>query len=241
MALRKEISRSTKGDRIPTKRAQSSLPNGMAQRRHSTRLQIQDVVEGFNSSSETLCQFAVQLLLSPSVTVVNFVKSLPFLDHEVEINMFVADLDGDDRVAYDVISERPLWDIDHEGLVQLALEQHRIRLVEIDQANIAAEPLASNCERIWSYRDYPVPPPLEAAIDRALTTHQRLTVRSLARMIGLRDAAAVISALHCHGVVLVTDLSVPLGPDSVVCRACDRLHLHTLSAGRSKRSRKDTQ
>ncbi|MGK7062666.1 hypothetical protein AB4853_40010 [Bradyrhizobium sp. 1050_B9_N1_2] len=188
----------------------------------------------FVSSSEKLCQFAIQLLLDPATGAVNFVKSLPFRDCDVQINMLVVDLQGGDRVACDLVSERPDWDIDDEGLLRLALQHHGIRLVEIDYADIDAEPRASNCAFIWSHRDHPVPVSIEKAINRALTAHQGLTIRSLSTLIGLRDPKPEISALVCQGVVM-TDLSVKFGPNAIIHKTSDPCRARNLLRRTSNR------
>lgn len=220
MPRKMAISRSAAKDRVPTKITRPQYAAATLHQRCSTRIQVKDLLEGFTSSSEHLSQFAIQLLLDPSIAGVKFVSSLPFLSYEVPINMLVADLhtDQDNRVAFDVVSERQPWDIDSEGLVQLALQHHRIRLAEIDQADIDVEPLADNCKIIWSHRDHVVPIPLETEINRAFTAHRALTVRSLGRIIGVPDPIAEIGALICQG-ILLTDLSVKLGPTSVLHQA----------------------
>lgn len=210
--------RTSAGDRSP-RRITPQPPAGIPQQRRATRIQVKDLLADFNSSSEKLCQFAIQLLLDPATSAVNFVKSLPFRKYDVQINMLVVDL-GEDRVAFDLVGERPDWDIDHEGLLRLALQHHGIRLVEIDYADIDAEPRASNCEFIWSHRDHRVPVSIEKAISCALTAHRGLTIRALSMLIGLRDPKPEISALVCQGVVM-TDLSVKFGPNAIIHGASD--------------------
>lgn len=234
MVRKKEIPGSATGDHVPTRRAPPPAPAGMPQRHCSTRIQIRHVVEGFTSSSEKLCQFAVQLLLNPAVASIKFERSLPLLDYEVQIDMLVVDLEGHGRVAFDVVGERPLLDIDDEGLLLLALQSRGIRLVQIDHADIDAEPRATNCKLIWSHRDHPVPTSLETAITRALIARNALTARSLSTMTGVRDLTAEISALICQGVVL-TDLSVTFGPTSVLHLASSAWRPPALLAGTSKR------
>jgi hypothetical protein len=232
--VQNEISGSAAGNHLPAQRTPSRLPAGTHHRRRTARLQIQDLVEGFTSSSETLSQFAVQLFLDPAITAFKFVRSLHFESHEIQLNMFVAYLEGNHRVAFDVVSERPLWDTEHDGLVLLALEHQGIRLVEIDHAHINAEPFSSNCKRIWSHLDHPVPPPLEKAINSALATHRKLTVRSLGTAVGLRDPIPEISALVCQQTLLI-DLSMTFGPNSIVRRASDLRDPPSLFSGSSKR------
>lgn len=134
--------------------------------------------------------------------------------------MFAADLDDGGRVALDIIDERPYRDLDAEGLLLPALQSHNVRLIEIDHAAIDAEPRASNSRRIWSYLEHRVPARPKAAVDRALASRQRLTIRSLASIIGLRDPMPTVGTLVSQG-VLAIDLCRPLGPKSVVGRRSD--------------------
>jgi len=134
--------------------------------------------------------------------------------------MFVADLDDGGRVAFDIIDERLYRDLDTEGLLLLALESHNVRLIEIDHSEIDAEPRASNTRRLWSHREHQVPAPIKAAVDRALATRQRLSIRSLARIAGLRDPMPTIGALVSQG-ILAVDPSKPLGSNSIVARRSD--------------------
>jgi len=166
-------------------------------------------------------EFAIQLLLDPHVTFLEFRPTLSYSGREVPIEMFVAGLDDGGRVAFDVIDERPYRDLDAEGLLLLALKSHSVRLIEIDHAAIDAEPRASNTRWLWSYREHQVPAELWETIDRALAARQRLTIRSLTSIVGLRDPMKTIGALVSQG-VLAVDPSKRLGPNSDVRRRSDR-------------------
>jgi hypothetical protein len=135
------------------------------------------------------------------------------------VEMLVADND-EGRVAFDIVDERPYRDIDAEGLLLLALEHHEIRLVEIDSANINAEPRSSNSLRIWRHGDHRVEKGLVAAIDRALAGRQSVSVRSFRTLVGLSEPLAIVSALICKG-TLDTDLSIKFGLNSLVARRWD--------------------
>ncbi len=193
---------------------------GALQRTRFVQTRTRDVPEAVPTSLSKADEFAIQLLLDPHVTALEFRTSLSFSGREVQIQMFVADLDEGGRVAFDIIDERPYRDLDAEGLLLLALESRGIRIIEIDHAAIDAEPRASNTRRLWSAREHRVPAPVRAAVDRALAARQRLTVQSLASIIGLRDPMPTIGALISQG-VLAIDLSRPLGPSSVVCQRSD--------------------
>src|SRR6202000_1598092 len=100
MPRKMAIPRSAAKDHDPTKITRPSFTTGTLRERHPTRIQVRDLLKGFKSSSEKLSQFAVQLLLDPNIAAVNFIRRLPFLSHEVPIDMLVVDLqaDQDDRV-----------------------------------------------------------------------------------------------------------------------------------------------
>lgn len=191
--------------------------------RRTCSAQTRDVPEAVPTSwskAEKADEFAIQLLLDPHVTALEFRTSLSFSGREVPIQMFVADLDDGSRIAFDIIDGRPYRDLDAEGLLLLVLESHGIRITQIDYAAIDAEPRASNTRRLWSHREYRIPAPLRAAVDRALAARQRMTVQSLASIVGLRDPMPTVGALVSQG-VLAVDPSRPLGPNSIVARRSD--------------------
>jgi hypothetical protein len=179
--------------------------------------------------SPNFVKLAIQLSLDPSVTWLEYVESLLFSECPVMVEMLVADND-EGRVAFDIVDERPYRDIDAEGLLLLALEHHEIRLVEIDSANINAEPRSSNSLRIWRHGDHRVEKGLVAAIDRALAGRQSVSVRSFRTLVGLSEPLAIVSALICKG-TLDTDLSIKFGLNSLVARRWD------LGAGLTSHSR----
>lgn len=190
--------------------------NALRRTRHS-----RDIPHAVSSSCSKAGELALQLLLDPHVTSVEFVTCLPFSGREVPVEMFVAELDDGSRVSFDIIDERAYRDLDADGLLLLTLKSHGIRIIEIDRASIDAQPRASNTFRLWSYREHQVPVQLRAAIDRALASGRHLTIRSLANIIGLHEPMTTIGALVSQG-VLAVDPSRPLGPNSIVGRRSDR-------------------
>lgn len=140
---------------------------------------------------------AIQLALDPRIHSVRYVPSLPLIDMVVPIRMLVAKT-ADGRVAFDIVDERPERDLDEDGLLLLTLQQHQIRLVEIECATIGAEPRAGNCRKIWRHRNQHVETSLVAAVDRAVAEGAAPTIRTLGRAVGLRYPMATICALICH-------------------------------------------
>ena len=165
-----------------------------------------------------LHKLAVQLTFDPTVKSLRFVTSLPVASEEVAVGMLVVERDTG-RVAYDIVDERPLRDIDSEGLLLIALERHGITRVEVDARSIDSEPRAGNCSRIWTHRDVEVDPDLRARIDGALEA-RRLSVRELGRATKLRSAMAPVCALLCRRILYI-ELSTKLGPASWVARRAD--------------------
>ncbi|MET3299232.1 hypothetical protein ABIE86_000099 [Bradyrhizobium diazoefficiens] len=204
----------------PPVRTDESRPglraNALRRTRHS-----RDIPHAVSSSCSKAGELALQLLLDPHVTSVEFLTSLSFSGREVPVEMFVAELDDGSRVSFDIIDERAYRDLDADGLLLLTLKSHSICIIEVDRASIDSQPRANNTCRLWSYRDHQVPVQLRAAIDRALASGRRLTIRSLANIIGLHDPIPTIGALVSQG-VLAVDLSRPLRPHSLVGRRSDR-------------------
>jgi hypothetical protein len=164
----------------------------------------------------TKAHLAIQLAVDPAVGAFRYVEWLPVLNRIVPVQMLVADT-NDGRVAFDVVDERPERDLDEDGLLLVALQQHDIRLVETDRATIECEPRASNCRRIWRHRDRKLEASFLDAVDRALAEHSAPTIRTLGEMVGLRYPISTVCALICRKHLQI-DLGERLGPDSVVRR-----------------------
>lgn len=171
---------------------------------------------GNESSSRRL---AVQLTLDPGVRSLRFVASLPLAGEQIEVGMLVAEY-GNGLVAYDIVDERAHRDIDTEGMLLIALDQHGITLRAVDTYTIGAHPLADHCERIWEHRALQVNHRLGGRIERALES-KRLTVRELGDAVGERNIVPIVCALICRR-VLSADLSTFLDLDAWVVRRSDR-------------------
>ena len=123
------------------------------------------------------------------------------------------------RELPDIVDERPIRDLDAEGLLLIALQKHDIDLVEIDAAGINAGPKADNCVRIWNARgraDEAVRTGIEAALSRQGT----LSIGALGALVRLPDPMHVVLALIADG-VLEADLSLELDADSLVALRSD--------------------
>lgn len=170
--------------------------------------------------NESNCRrLAVQLLLDPGVRSLRFVASLPLAGEDVDVRMLVAEHD-DGLVAYDIVDERDDRDIDTEGLLLIALDQHHITLRAIDALLICAQPLARHCERIWEHHALNVGRYLRARIERVLEG-ERLSARELGHAVGEQNIVPIVCNLICKR-VLYCDLSTSLDLDAWVARRSDR-------------------
>lgn len=207
------------GRRVGGEKARPELRASVLRR--TRRIRPRNVSESAFTCWSKSDQLAIQLLLDPHLMVLRYQSSLSYSGREIPIEMFIADLDDGERVAFDLLNERPYRDIDAEGLLLLALRSHRINLIEIDYATIDAEPRASNTRWLWSFREHRVPSDLRAAVDQALTSRRRLTIHSVGKVIGSRDPMPTIGALVSQG-VLAIDPSQPIGLHSIIGRRSDR-------------------
>lgn len=203
---------------------------GKVRRASSNASRPRNTPELVQSCPSKFADLAIQLLLDPAVLRIRYIRSISYQRRQVPVEMLVAEL-GSGRVALDIVDERPSRDIDDEGLLLLALGRNKIRLVEIDCAGIDEEPRAENCRRIWSHRNYEVPPSLKIGVVRALAKapHRHLSIRALSNSIRVRDPMNLVCALISQG-VLAIDLTAPLTLDSIVGPRSDRRHPLPLSA-----------
>ncbi|MHC2462432.1 hypothetical protein [Bradyrhizobium embrapense] len=163
-------------------------------------------------------ELAIQLALDLHIASVRYVRSLPFFDLSVQVQMLVAET-TDGRVAFDIVDARPERDLDEDGLLLLTLHQHDIRLVEIDLAAVEGQPRASNCRKIWRHRNQHVEASLEQAIDDAVAERGHSTIHALGKKVGLRHPMSMVCALICRGRLQVDLEKRHLDPHSVVRRA----------------------
>jgi hypothetical protein len=161
-------------------------------------------------------KLVVQLSVSGNVTSFEFVEALPVLGTRVNVEMLVATRQ-DGRFAYELVDERPVRDIDTEGLLLIALQQHGIRLVEVDTFRLDAEPEATNRALIWRCRDRPVASNVRKAVEAALIRHGPLPARTLGKILELPDPLPILCALACQGAVGL-DLSRKLNQRTRVVR-----------------------
>ncbi|WP_262048123.1 hypothetical protein [Bradyrhizobium sp. Bra78] len=171
--------------------------------------------------NESNCRkLAVQLTLDPAVRSLSFVPALPLAGEQIEVGMLVAEHENG-FVAYDIVDERVDRDIDTEGMLLIALDQHDITLRAVDTFSICAQPLAHRCERIWEHRGLEIAPHLGSRIKRALE-RDCLSIRELGHAVGKRNIIPIVSNLICKR-ILCTDLAIFPDLDAWVARRSDRL------------------
>jgi hypothetical protein len=189
------------------------------------RVQWPKATSAIPAGSANFGKLVVQFSVSASVRSFEFLASLPVLGMRVAIEMLVATR-HDGRYAYELVDERPVRDLDTEGLLLIALQQHGIRLVELDAFHLNAEPEATNRALIWRCRDQPVPGTVKAAVEAALIQHGPLPVRTLGRILELPDPLPMLCALSCRGTVGL-DLSHELNGRTRVVRFSGQSKLST--------------
>jgi hypothetical protein len=165
--------------------------------------------------SKSFENLVIQLALDPSVQSLSYVDSLPAWQGRVKVKvaMLVAERD-DRRIAFDLVDERAVNDLDSEGLLLLALEENHIELLEVDRGELYQQPKAGNCLQIWNNRSYLVDDSARIAIVRALEEHSAgTTVRRLGEIAGLSSPLKAVCALAWKGIISV-DISRPLDLDS---------------------------
>lgn len=158
-------------------------------------------------------KLAVQLSLDPLVRSFAFVESLPVSGCCVRVGMLVAERD-DGSFAFDIVNERPLRDLDAEGLLLVALRERGISLIKTDSARINAEPRAGNCRRIWNSRAN-IDDATKTSVEAALAKGGGLSIRTLGTLIGLRDPLQIVCSLVREGTVAI-DISARLDANTVV-------------------------
>lgn len=161
----------------------------------------------FTITSQLQLDLAIQCSLDPDVRALTFVASSRFRGQTVEIGMMVAEF-AQGRFVLDIVDDRPLRDIDSEGLHLLAIEERGFGVREFTAEEILVEPFASNCRRVWSHRFVDVPSRLTAAIKEALGSGGTMTVGDLAEAVGFEaDFAPTLYSLACADLVELDLLS----------------------------------
>jgi hypothetical protein len=177
-------------------------------------------------------RLALQLSLDRTVRSFEYLESLHIEDCSIPVEMLVA-LRGEQRVAFDIVDERPVRDLDAEGLLLIALQQNAIDLVEVDGAAINAEPRAGNCLRILNWRGRR-DDDVRRSIEAALRENGSLSIAALGALAHLHDPMPAICSLICDG-VLELDLSLELDADSIVALAAGRVRPCISSCGTDRK------
>ena len=190
--------------RTSTCKKTSTGPSALQSRKASSRIPKRST--NFN-------RLFIQLSLIALVQSIEYVDTLFLGKCSVRVGMLVAKRNNS-RFAFDIIDERSHRDLDAEGMLLIALQQNGIALVEVDNSIINAEPMATNCMRIWTRRG-PISDGTKTLVSQALNERGILSIRNLGQMIGLRDPMASVCRLMCEGTVEI-DLTQQLDRNSLV-------------------------
>jgi hypothetical protein len=166
-------------------------------------------------ASKLQLDLAIQCSLDPEVRALSFVPWLKFRGEAVDIGMLVADFDGE-RFALDIVDDRPLRDLDTEGMHLLAIAERGIGLMEFDADDILEEPFASNCRHVWMHRATAPLPPMKEAILSELSRHAFITIRELSKATGFGgDITPAVYWLACADLVEL-ELAQKLSDETLV-------------------------
>lgn len=140
---------------------------------------------------------AIQCSLDPEVRALSFLSRLKFRGEDVDIGMTIAEFDGG-RFVLDIVDDRPLRDLDTEGMHLLALAERGIGVMEFDADDILSEPFASNCKQVWKYQRAAPLPSTQASILGELSRRAAMTIRELSKAVGFDgDIAPAVYWLAC--------------------------------------------
>ncbi|EHR03034.1 hypothetical protein [Bradyrhizobium sp. WSM471] len=159
----------------------------------------------------------VQASLDPAVRSILYVASAPAGAAQVaEIDAVVVQHDGG-RFHLDVVPARRVRDLDHEGLVQIALRELGLQQLVVTAADLKAEPRYSNCRLVWSQKNLPVPVPLRMRILKALADEGPIELGRLLETIRSdRDPSTAVMSLACSDLLEIDLASGPLGPSTMM-------------------------
>lgn len=173
-------------------------------------------------ASKMQLDLAIQCSLDPEVRALSFLPRLKFRGEDVDIGMLVAEFD-DGRFVLDIAEDRPLRDLDTEGIHLLAIAERGLGVMEFDADDILSEPFASNCREVWRHRPTAPLPSTQALILGELSRHASITIRELSKAIGFDgDIAPAVYWLACADLVEL-ELAPALGGETLVSIRRSRL------------------
>lgn len=168
----------------------------------------------------------IQASLDSRVRALSFVRTLRFRGAFIPADLLV--LQGEERVAIEVLDARPLRTLDEIGMLLLALERSGTRLRQVSASDLEREPLLSNCRLVWNSRDAEVHSADRDAIFAALG-QGATKLGELRRSCGL--GFETVHALMCADLI-GADLSLPLDDDLAVVRIRQPAEPHAASPPR---------
>jgi hypothetical protein len=158
----------------------------------------------------------VQATLDPQVRTLEFIPSATVGTAPVALKAIVATRD-DGRFYLDIVEERPLRDVEDEGLALIALSDLGLSPLTLDAVDIRREPRFANARAVWAYRMHPVGLEMRLQILTALQEFGPLPLGSLLQRVqSVRDPAPAVMALCCSNLIEIDLVSQPLGPLTIV-------------------------
>jgi hypothetical protein len=158
----------------------------------------------------------VQTSLDPAVRSIEFIATARVGTTPVDLDAIVVHRD-DGRFFLDVVADRPLRDIEDEGLVLIALQELGLAPITLTTADITRLPRLANSRIVWSYHLHPVGISLRMRILQILGDDGPMALsRLLAAARSKRDPGPAVMALACSDLIELDLVSAPIGPQTEV-------------------------
>jgi hypothetical protein len=158
----------------------------------------------------------VQTSLDPAVRSIEFIPTARVGATPVDLDAIVIHRDNG-RFYLDVVTARPLRDVEDEGLVLIALQELGLAPITLTAADITRKPRFANSRLVWSYRLHPVGIRLRTRILQILGDDGPMALsRLLAAARSERDPSPAVMALACSDLIELDLVNAPLGPQTIV-------------------------
>lgn len=158
----------------------------------------------------------IQASLDPQVRFIDYVASARVASVQVTLDAVIVNHE-DGSYFLDVIPARRVRDIEHEGLVLIALSELQLKPLVLTAEEIRREPRRANANLVWSHNDVNVPIGLRMRVLQALLDEGPMPLGQLLKSVaGERDPAPAVMALACANLVHLDLRAQPLSPTTLV-------------------------